>query len=116
MDQAFRDGQAGILAEKLKEGEMCPVCGSTKHPHLAHLSDEVPSEKELNEAKKNADKARQEREKSAANAEGIRSGLTAMEEQIRKQSVRLLNEEDTDKVSERLKEKTEDCAAKRRTV
>ena len=44
-EQAFRDGQAGILAEKLKDGEKCPVCGSTTHPHPAKLTDEVPSEK-----------------------------------------------------------------------
>lgn len=116
MDQAFRDGQAGILADKLKDGEMCPVCGSTVHPHLAHLSQEVPSEKELNEAKKNADRARQEREESASRAEGIRSGLTAMEEQVLRQSLRLLNEEDTDKVTERLKEKKADCASRKEAV
>ena len=51
MEQAFRDGQAGVLAEKLKEGEMCPVCGSTSHPKLAKKSDKVPSEKELDDAK-----------------------------------------------------------------
>ena len=32
----FFDSQAGILAsEFLKEGEPCPVCGSTSHPHPA---------------------------------------------------------------------------------
>ncbi len=34
----FLDEQAGILAAELKDGEPCPVCGSTEHPHKAVLS------------------------------------------------------------------------------
>lgn len=34
----FLDEQAGVLAAELKEGEPCPVCGSTEHPHKAALS------------------------------------------------------------------------------
>ena len=39
MDKAYRDEQAGILASNLKDGDECPVCGSTKHPKLAVISD-----------------------------------------------------------------------------
>lgn len=31
----FMNDQIGFLASGLKEGEACPVCGSTHHPHLA---------------------------------------------------------------------------------
>lgn len=34
----FLDEQAGILAAGLKEGEPCPVCGSTAHPRKAKIS------------------------------------------------------------------------------
>lgn len=51
MDQAYRDGQAGILAKHLEEGVPCPVCGSLSHPKPAELSDEVPREEELKKAK-----------------------------------------------------------------
>ena len=44
-DQMFRDGQAGILAASLNEGDKCPVCGSTVHPDKARLSDSIPSMK-----------------------------------------------------------------------
>ena len=33
--QSFLSEQAGILAEKLEEGQECPVCGSTHHPKKA---------------------------------------------------------------------------------
>ena len=39
MDKAYRDEQAGILASNLKDGDECPVCGATKHPKLAVISD-----------------------------------------------------------------------------
>jgi len=54
-DQRWRKGQAALLAIELEEGEPCPVCGSTEHPHPAHseeqpvtnvVYDEVKAEKE----------------------------------------------------------------------
>lgn len=47
---------AGVLAMKLQPGCRCPVCGSLEHPVPARLPDNVPSEKEIEAAKK-AEKA-----------------------------------------------------------
>lgn len=63
MNRAFLDGQAGILASRLSEGEACPVCGSTVHPQLAVVLDEVPTEQALEQAK-------QEKERAAGKAAG----------------------------------------------
>lgn len=52
----FNLEQAGILAEKLEDGCECPVCGSKEHPHPAVKSSEAPSQAEVEEAKKEADK------------------------------------------------------------
>ena len=57
MDQAYRDGQAGLLARRLVEDMPCPVCGSLSHPKLAELSSEVPHEEELKKAKMSCERA-----------------------------------------------------------
>lgn len=57
MDQAFRDGQAGILAQTLRENIPCPVCGSLSHPHPASLKADVPGEQELKQKKQEVEKA-----------------------------------------------------------
>jgi exonuclease SbcC len=46
----FFQGQAGLLAKTLREGEACPVCGSHHHPHPAVLAAGIPTEEELKTA------------------------------------------------------------------
>ncbi len=104
LDQNFRDGQAGILAQKLQEGEKCPVCGSTTHPHLAHLAENVPSEKELENAKKEADKARSDREKAASEAGGLNKAYEAAEEELLKRLGKQLEVSAIDEADKKLDE------------
>ena len=73
-NKAFLDEQAGIMAAGLGEGEACPVCGSTVHPHLAALSQDAPTEAEVKKAKKAYDTAQKATEKAslaAGNQQGI---------------------------------------------
>ena len=37
---AFLDAQAGFIAQRLRPGEPCPVCGSPEHPHPCVLPEE----------------------------------------------------------------------------
>lgn len=51
LEKAYLDGQAGILARSLTEGEPCPVCGSTSHPAPALPAEgEIPTESVLQHA------------------------------------------------------------------
>ena len=51
--------QAGVLAAQLRDGEACPVCGSTAHPRPARTSRRVADRQELEEATRQVNEARQ---------------------------------------------------------
>ena len=104
MDQRFRDGQAGILADKLQDGEPCPVCGSTLHPAKAHLTEDIPTEKALEKAKKDSENARSIREKSAEKASGINKVLETMEVSLKKKASDKLGHEDIENLGEKIEE------------
>lgn len=67
-NRLFLDAQAGILAEGLSQGEPCPVCGSTVHPHLAVLKQEVPLQKDVDDAMNRAEKQRALMQKAVSRA------------------------------------------------
>lgn len=96
LEKQFYLEQAGIMAMKLEEGSPCPVCGSLDHPNRAQLSEEAPSEAEVNEAKADADEAgavmrkasvksgnaltKYESEKKAAEEKASEYGITELNE------------------------------------
>lgn len=82
MSRAFLDGQAGILASGLKEGQACPVCGSEHHPCLAGILEEVPTEEALEQAKHDYEKAHETVESASKKAGEIRGKLSEQEEQL----------------------------------
>lgn len=63
LEDIFRRNVAGILAKDLKEGEPCPVCGSTNHPSLAHIDVDSINEEAVKESKLKAEEAYNTREK-----------------------------------------------------
>ncbi len=71
LNKAYLDEQAGILAVELKDGQPCPVCGSTEHPAPAVLSVKAPTKAALDKAKKAAETA----ESEMATASGLASNL-----------------------------------------
>ena len=80
--KAYLDDQAGILAEELKEGEPCPVCGSKEHPHLAVLTDGAPTKEELGGYKQDAEKAQKEASDASVQAGKISASLQTQLEHI----------------------------------
>lgn len=53
----FIEGQAGVLAQSLIDGQPCPVCGSREHPYKAQSSEKAVTEQQVEEAKQARDQA-----------------------------------------------------------
>ena len=73
-NKAFLDEQAGILAQKLVDGQPCPVCGSAHHPAPAEVSHQAPTEAELKTLKAKADAADREAQSASIHAGSRKSG------------------------------------------
>lgn len=63
LQEAWRLGQASLLATQLTEDEACPVCGSTHHPNVAPLHEGIPTEETLKEAQKKLKKVEDKKQK-----------------------------------------------------
>lgn len=92
LERAFLDGQAGVLARSLKEGEPCPVCGSVHHPAPADPCGQAPTEEALEQSKQARDKAGQ----ICANASTEAGICKAAAEQSRESLEKALREEFAD--------------------
>lgn len=92
MDQAYRDGQAGLLASRLVEDMPCPVCGSLSHPKLAELSSNVPHEEELKKAKMSCERAYENVNEKAKQANIYRTKAAEAASHLEEELSQLLGE------------------------
>lgn len=92
LNKRFLDGQAGIMASILEEGKPCPVCGSVTHPNLAKMSDNVPTESELKQAKKIADEKAKVSEEKSVECAKLKGNLEELEKNVKAQIEELLGE------------------------
>lgn len=95
-NQAFLDEQAGILAQKLADGQPCPVCGSLTHPTPAQLSPGAPTEEELNRVKQAWETAQQTASTWSVEAGKARTALEEREGRLRSQMAHVLPECEAD--------------------
>ena len=70
MRELFNNEQAGIMAQRLSNGEPCPVCGSLSHPHKAEFAPDAPDEAQVKAAEKDAETAQ-----STANQHSEKAGV-----------------------------------------
>jgi len=93
-----QEGSAAFLAGDLKEGEPCPVCGSTKHPHLAHSEAIIPSQEELLSAEEEV--KRLEKSQRTAEDKKLKAKESHLETITEQKTLKLQWEQEFSEVSE----------------
>lgn len=100
---AYLSEQAGILAETLKEGQPCPVCGALNHPKKACKSEAAPTKEQLDRLKTDleiADKAANDASAEAGKKNAVFCEKKAAAEAKAKQ---ILGVEEFEKIASALK-------------
>lgn len=127
LNDLFFRGQAGFLAEKLKEGEGCPVCGSKSHPAPAERLAGAPDREALDAAEERRAKAQKDSNEknellSGSRGEGLAQKETVdklkeeLEDNLRAEALHLEREELTAYAKERLKAIQADMAERGREL
>ncbi|MEG0004261.1 MAG: AAA family ATPase [Clostridium sp.] len=81
-EEIFKRQQAGILALGLREGEMCPVCGSTNHPYIASLSEGSLKEDDIKKLLKKVEDKKSEIDSVMAKIVALNASIEKSEEDI----------------------------------
>lgn len=92
MRKAYLDEQAGILAQDLIDGQACPVCGATHHPHPANISTEAPTKEQLEQAEGLADQSAKKAGDASRKAGELRGRLEGQEQLVMKMASELLGD------------------------
>ena len=82
LKQLARLGRAAILAHTLKDGEPCPVCGSTVHPKLAVSEELIPTDEEIEQAEEELDKLNKQKSTADNKLAGYKSKLQTQQEAL----------------------------------
>lgn len=73
---------AGVLAQTLKKGMACPVCGSIEHPFPALLSEETLTQKELERLKTKRDEAENKKTEAYHRVSTLNAELKTKQEYV----------------------------------
>ena len=98
--------QAGILADGLRAGEACPVCGSTEHPHPAAHIEHAPDKAAVDSAAERQSASARSAEAASAASASAQEKLAAILEALGGDAPENLAQREQD-----LRRECEDCRA-----
>lgn len=88
-NDAFIAEQAGIMAAALQENMPCPVCGSTSHPDKAKLSESAVTQQQVNEAKRNWQKAEAKERLCSDEITQLKEEVQSVKDKLQEHNARL---------------------------
>ncbi|WP_223066872.1 AAA family ATPase [Paenibacillus caui] len=89
VEERFIEGQAGLLASHLHDGEACPVCGSMEHPKKAAGTADMPTKEELERLRKDKSAAEKLYLEAEAALHATWQQLSDKQRQVEEQGFRL---------------------------
>ncbi|WZL72189.1 SMC family ATPase [Clostridiaceae bacterium 35-E11] len=96
LQEMWNKGQAAILAEKLKEGDPCPVCGSIHHPIPAQKETWMPTEEEIKQKQNLVEELEKKKDKDKDRLNQAQTEKEALESRIRNSQEELGEHADID--------------------
>lgn len=113
LNKKFLDEQAGILSERLIDGEPCPVCGSVHHPKPAVISGEHVTKVMVDNAKAKLDESLEDINKKSNAANELKVGCDKDEQHLRELSSKYFEiHEDIFEITEQVHKRTEETKNK----
>jgi len=83
LELSWHQGQAAILADELKNGQACPVCGSKEHPNPAQSDAPLPSQQQVEQARQRLKQAEQKLEDSREDYRSARDRLRELQIELK---------------------------------
>lgn len=110
-DAVFLREQAGLMAEKLADGEPCPVCGSTSHPRKAVPAQGAPDEAEVRRLKAESETLREELKQAGLRTQEAKAKYESDASNLRSSAEAALGNLDGCKTVKSLQARAEEAAA-----
>lgn len=104
LERVFLDSQAGVLAQNLKEGEPCPVCGSIEHPRPAKIHSANISEDKLKAARLRAESSRENASQKSRTAGELSGKENALRKAVSAKAEGYFGEIPLDGIKDRIKQ------------
>ncbi len=100
--RTYLKNMAGILAEDIREGEPCPVCGSTEHPVIAQKAQETLNKEEIDALQDKAAQAVEALRRTSELAVASNKEKNLLWEQLERQAAQMLDTVEITLIGERL--------------